>query len=221
VVVGSSPVIYPKINNLILLSIKRNSTYQNKFLFFLKNHFFFSKLKLNSFVLILFFFFLKLSYYVNNNNNLNLNLINSKNTFSSFFYLGVNLKFQNFKYYAFNSKKMISSFSNIQIIKNFLNLKDESFNKKNLKFLKMSFIYFFKYMKNIINFDLNNNFFYLKNLNFFFFYNLYFFFKFLILNYKINFFFFKPNINNNLNFKKLRSIKKRLKKKNVTGIKPY
>lgn len=216
-VVGSSPIIYPHLNSLLItlsnlkkLSLKKINN-QNKSPIIDS-----TSLKISIITKI---------YY-------NLNSLSNKSLFYTslkfnlkiikLLFFGLNLQNLNFKYFSFTQNKNNFGFSNKQAIK--ILMPDNNFKKthKNLKSIKMTFLYFLKYCKNYFkNSDNNLNFFYFKNLNFFFFFNLYFFFKTLLNDLFLNFLFFQPIFSNNLNYKKKKSIKKRLNKKNLSNIKVF
>lgn len=191
------------------IHIKKFKNNQNELITF--NFFFFYKIKL----LKLFFLF----FSKNNINKIVFSTIKNK-----IFILGLNILNINYKNFFFNQNKSIFNISNKQIIdKNFS--KDASFekSKKNIKNIKISFLYYLKLVKKYIN---TNNadrvfIFLLKNKNFTFFFNLLFFFKYLIKELNISFFFINFYLNKNLKFKKIKSIKKRLLKKYVSNIQVY
>lgn len=134
--------------------------------------------------------------------------------------IGINIANINFKNFFINKNKIILKLSNKQIIeKNINNDAALEKSKKNLKNIKFAFLYFLKIIKK--NLITKNNIFLLKNKNFFFFFNIMFFLKNLLKELQISYFLFNFFLNKNNRFKGIKSIKKRLKKKNITSIKVY
>jgi len=134
--------------------------------------------------------------------------------------IGINTYNINFKHFFINKNKILLKVSNKQIIDKNIN-SDATLekSKKNLKNIKFAFLYFLKLIKK--NLLTKNNIFLVKNKNFIFYFNAMFFLKNLLKELQISYFLFNFVVNKNNRFKKLKSIKKRLKKKNVTSIKIY
>ena len=224
-VMGSNPIIYPKIHNIISLKLNKNIYNSNNYIFLANREKIniFSKLKNFNFsnvVIVkisltnLVFFFFNIFFFFNLLKFKQFKLFPSHRYVSI---LGFNLKFLNYKFFFLQQNNYLKAslksffFQQIKLQKNVEN------NYKSSKFLKLFFIFI---LKN--NFDqFSKIIFYLKYYSFTFLFSFFSILKIiskfflpqlLIWNFKKGGFKF---------YKKIKSIKKRLKKNNNKNFKIY